>query len=412
METRLNQVHKYIEQFGQAHLLDFSHELSPENLTGLLKQIESIDFELLSALFAKGNEVFGGGSPNIEPIISWVLEPNSSDYHNCHAAGFELIEQEKIAVVSMAGGQGTRLGHPGPKGTFRFAPPINKTLFQIQAEQLQELGIKHGHFIPWYLMTNRENNKDIKLHFVENNYFGCPPAKIFFFIQGELPLLSEEGKILLKDNSQICFGPDGNGGVFSALEDSGALADMERRGVEWVFFCGIDNALVKMADPVFAGYARLSGKQAASKAVAKISPEEKVGVFCLKNGRPSIVEYSELPESYRKKVDGQGNLMFADANIIAHLFKLEVLRKAAGKGLPYHLAHKKTACIDNLGNFISPSKPNSYKFETYIFDAFCFVDGMSILRVERAQEFAPVKNRTGQDSPETAQQLLLAKGQN
>jgi len=409
---RLNQVHKYIEQFGQAHLLDFSHELSPENLTGLLQQIDSIDFELLSALFAKVNQVFEGESLNFEPIISRVLEPNSSHYHNCQAAGFDLIEQEKIAVVSMAGGQGTRLGHPGPKGTFRFAPPINKTLFQIQAEQLHELGMKHGHFIPWYVMSSRENNREIKLHFDENNYFGCPPANIFFFTQGELPLLSEEGKILLKDKGQICFGPDGNGGVFSALGESGALADMEQRGVEWVFFCGIDNALVKMADPIFAGYARLSGKQAASKAVAKISPEEMVGVFCLKNGIPTIVEYTELPEDYRYKVDGQGNLMFADANIIAHLFKLEVLSKAAGKGLPYHVAHKKIACVDNLGNAISPSKPNSYKFESFIFDAFSFVDGMALLRVERAQEFAPVKNRTGQDSPETAQNLLLAKGQN
>jgi len=259
-------------------------------------------------------------------------------------------------------------------------------------------------------MTSEENHAQTLAFFSENKNFGYPSSELFFFTQGMLPMLDTDGRILLSAPGKIVNGPDGNGGVFKALRTSGALCDMESRGVEYVFFCGIDNALVKMCDPVFLGFAAMSGQPCASKSVLKHNPDERVGVFCKIDSRPGIIEYSELTPKLRYATDEKGDLLYGDSNIVSHIIRTDALKGICGRGLPYHAAFKKASFIDRNGDMITPDEPNAYKFEAFIFDAFSSLDDMAILRVDRDNEFAPVKNAAGDDSPQSALELMRKNG--
>lgn len=417
MKNEVEKVKKLLIDFKQEHLLQSIDELSVSSQEKLISQISSVDFNLIDDLFYNST-IPNTNRPFVErsitPIKCDIIEefskPQLIEYKN---KGIEAICEGKIASVTMAGGQGTRLGYNGPKGTFKIGPPIEKTLFELQAERLKGIHQEYGKWIPWYIMTSYENHNDTIKYFRENKYFGYSEKNIFFFMQGMLPMIDFKGKILLKEKDEICFGPDGNGGVFLSLKKSGLLHDMNLRGVEWVFICGIDNALVNVADPIFMGYTIMSGKSSASKSVAKKYPEEAVGVFCLENGKPSIIEYTEIPKGLAKMVNSNGQLLFGDANIISHLFKLKDIIKIADNGLPYHTAIKKAPYIDKNGNKVIPQEPNAYKFESFIFDALKNLNDMAILRVQREREFAPIKNRTGKDSPQAAlEQLMLLKNIN
>lgn len=412
MNKQREGVKALVAKYKQEHLLDFIDTLPEDWAENLLEQIRSIDFELMEGLYcdaveSRENNLFAKRevSPIHSDSLSAMEESTVKEYRE---TGMKVLSRGTAAAVTMAGGQGTRLGHSGPKGTFDIGLPSKKTLFHLQAERLTALSQQCGKWISWYIMTSHENHRETVQYFENNMYFGYPEEEINFFTQGRLPMLDTEGKILLKEKEEINFGPDGNGGVFLSLKKSGALEDMKKRGVRWVFICGVDNALVRMADPVFIGYAVHSNKAAASKSVRKKYPEERVGVFCRENGRPSMIEYTELPEEYVRKTGADGELLFGDANIIAHLFEMDVLLRIADRGLPYHTAFKKASYIDRRGTKVSPEEPNAYKFESFIFDAFQYLDDLAVLRVDRDREFAPVKNSTGEDSPENARKLMLA----
>ena len=306
----------------------------------------------------------------------------------------------------MAGGQGTRLGHNGPKGTFKLdVYGKGKYLFEILAENLKEANKKYNIQIPWYIMTSKENNKDTVEFLKKHNYFGYPKDKVRIFMQSELPLVDINGKLLIDKNYKIKEASDGNGGTYSSLRASGCLAEMKENGIKWVFIGGVDNALLKMVDETLLGLAIDKNVQIASKSVVKANPHEKVGVFCKMNGHPKIIEYAELPEKMAEEVDKNGELKFGESNILCHLFTIDAIEKASKETLMYHSAFKKNSYIDENGKEVIPDEPNSYKFESFIFDAFEFFDDMALLRVKREEEFAPVKNKEGVDSPKTAKEL-------
>ena len=306
----------------------------------------------------------------------------------------------------MAGGQGTRLGHKGPKGTYKINT-VNgeKYLFEVIVDSLNKAKNKYGVVIPWYVMTSEDNNDQTISFLEEHNYFGYNKEKIKFFKQGKVPMVKTDGNIVIDNNKLIKEASDGNGSIYKSLKKSGLLDSMKQDGIEWIFVGGVDNILLRIVDPIMVGLTINENNLIASKSVVKKNPKEKVGVFCKLDGVPKVIEYTELPESMAEEIDQNGQLQFGEVNILSHLFNIEALEKLADVELPYHTAFKKSDYIDENGTLIEVSEPNAYKFESYIFDGFSFFNDMSILRVSREEEFAPIKNKEGSDSPETAVSL-------
>ena len=406
-----------LARHGQAHLLRFWDELDANARETLLADIAGIDFDLMTRLHAtlvkgQGGHDAGGTDADHRAEIAPLRaqNPDAETRAGFRDAGLEALRAGRCAAFLVAGGQGTRLGHDGPKGVFDIGLPSGKSLFQLQAERLHRLGALCGRAIPWYIMTSRENHEATTGFFAAHAHFGLAPDQVRFFQQAEFPLVDDDGRILLADKGRVALGPNGNGGCFPALKASGALDDMKRRGVDWLFFYSVDNALVRVCDPEFLGFALASGLPAASKSVTKAAPEERVGVFCLRDGRPSVIEYSEMSPEMCAARDEAGGLLYGAANIAVHLFRRDFLEQHAGAALPWHVAHKKIPHVDATGAAVRPETPNAWKFELFMFDLFPMAPGMAVLDVERAAEFAPVKNKSGDgipDSPATARALIL-----
>ena len=261
-------------------------------------------------------------------------------------------------------------------------------------------------------MTSKKNNADTVEFLEKNNYFGYDKNKVTIFKQSELPLVDTEGKFLINKEYKIKEASDGNGGTYSSLRASGCLADMKEKGIKWVFIGSVDNALLKMIDVTLLGMAVKKGVQIASKSVAKANPQERVGVFCKMNNHPKVIEYTELPEKMAEEVDSDGELKFGESHIMCNLYTIDAIEKISKEPLIYHTAFKKNSYIDENGKEVIPTEPNSYKFESFIFDAFEFFDDIAILRGKREDDFAPVKNREGVDSPKTAKELYEKYWQN
>jgi UDP-N-acetylglucosamine/UDP-N-acetylgalactosamine diphosphorylase len=259
--------------------------------------------------------------------------------------------------------------------------------------------------LPWYIMTSRENHKDTIQFLEEKEYFGYDKAKVKFFTQGELPLLDTQGKLILGRDRKIKEAANGNGGIYEAIKVNGVLEDIKKQEVEWIFINSMDNVLCNFVDPLLVGLTVEQNHKIASKSVAKAEPKERAGVFCKMNGKPKVIEYTELPDEMAEERDENGELVYGELHIMLNLFHLSILEDLANVKLPYHIAFKKSGYVDKNGEYIEPEEPNVYKFEAFIFDAFTRYDDMTILRVKREEEFAPVKNRTGVDSPETATAL-------
>ena len=399
-------------RFGQEHLLRFWDTLSGPEQEKLALEIQGVDFPLIERLHRElvVNPQPVSGTEILTPLRGQPWETFPSSKRKAIAGiGLNALKEGRAAAFLVAGGQGTRLGHNGPKGTLDIGLPSGKSLFQLQAERLLKLSKDCGKPVPWYIMTSRENHAATLAFFKSHNHFGMAPADISFFPQGELPVIDADGKILLAEPGHLSLGPNGNGGCFPALKSSGALEDMKRRGVEWVFTYGVDNALVRVCDPGFLGFAIISGLPAASKSVAKNDPAERVGVFCQRNGKTSVLEYSEMTPEMCGMRDMQGNLLYGSANIAVHLFRRDFLETQAETPLPYHVAHKKIAHVNAEGRALPPKTPNAFKFELFMFDLFPKAKGMAIQEVSRADEFAPVKNPTTEsvDTPATARRLIL-----
>ena len=407
MEEEIEDIKKKLKKYSQEHLLNNFKNFSEEKQKRLLEQIKNIDFDLIKSLYDTTQNITTEiQNDQIKPIEFFDKEKLYDDYKKYKEIGEKAIRTKKLAAVTMAGGQGTRLGHDGPKGTYDIGLESHKSLFELLSDGLKEQGKKYGVIIPWFIMTSRENNDATVEFFAKHRYFGYEKDKnIFFFKQGELPMIDTEGKILIGEDGLIKEAANGHGGIYEALVKNGMTKKMRELGVEWVFIGGVDNCLVKMVDPVLMGIAIDKNVTAAGKSVVKANPQEKVGVFCKRNGRPSVVEYTEIPKEMSEATDENGNLIYGESHILCNLFNIDAIERMGSKPLPYHIAFKKATYIDKDGNKVVPDGPNAYKFEAFLFDAFGELDDMAILRVKREEEFAPVKNATGTDSPETAREL-------
>ncbi|MBQ9280037.1 MAG: UDPGP type 1 family protein [Clostridia bacterium] len=395
---------KALEDNGQEHILKSYERLEESAKAKLIEQVEKIDFVKMRELYESTKKAPEVSESIIEPIAyidsNKLSEEEKADYIRI---GETAIQENKLAVVTMAGGQGTRLGHSGPKGTFDIGIPSHKSIFEIQCDILKEANEKYGVTIPWYIMTSNENHQDTIDFFEANDYFGYPRTEIgYFFSQNELPMIDEDGKLILNEEGLIKLAADGHGGVFEALVTGGILEDMKKRGAQWLFIAAIDNVLVKMADPLFIGFAIKKEYKIASKTIPKTGPEERVGVFCKKDGKPYVIEYTEISPEFANMRDENGELLYGEGHVLLNLFHISALEEIEKFKLPYHAAHKKCSYMNEEGVVIAPEKPNAYKFETFLFDAFAKMPEIGLLRGKREIDFSPVKNAEGVDSPETA----------
>lgn len=406
MDEKYMAAEEVLKKYGQEHLLSQYEKLSEENKSKLLDEILTLDFNQIEELYKRINQTVDFANSKIEPI-GYTDKSAMSDEELKHyeEIGLKAIKEGKLAAVTMAGGQGTRLGHNGPKGTYDIGLDSHKPIFEILCDTLKTAEKKYGVFVTWYIMTSKENNDATVKFFEDHDYFGYPKDKVVFFKQGQLPMIDTKGKVLIGEDGLIKQAADGHGGIFLSMKKNGIIYDMKSRGIEWAFIGGVDNVLVNMVDPVLLGLAIDKKVLAAGKSVVKAGPHEKVGVFCKRNGKPSVVEYSEISEEMAEATNKNGGLIYGESHILCNLFSVKAIEEISKNTLPYHSAFKKAKYLDKDGNLITSDKPNAYKFEAFLFDAFESLDDMAILRVKREEEFAPVKNAEGVDSPETARKL-------
>ena len=408
MKIEFNETIAKLEAKNQNEIINLMKNVfSDEENEKLASQINGIDLDKVMNLYENATNIPKVDESKIEHIqytdLSTLDEESFKAYKN---AGEEIIKAGKYAVITMAGGQGTRLGHKGPKGTYKI-DTVNgeKYLFEVIIDSLKKANNKYGVIIPWYLMTSEDNNDQTVAFLEEHDYFGYDKNKVHFFKQGKVPMVKTDGNIVIDKNKLIKEASDGNGSIYKSLKKAGLLDQMKNDSIEWAFVGGVDNILLRIIDPIMVGLTIKENNLIASKSVVKRNPSEKVGVFCKLNGVPKVIEYTELPQSMAEELDENGQLRFGEVNILSHLFNIKALEKLAESDLPYHTAFKKSGYIDEKGEFIEVSEPNAYKFESYIFDGFSNFDDMSVLRVKREEEFAPIKNAEGSDSPETAVNL-------
>ena len=396
-----------LKKYGQEHLLNHFDTLDEDKKEELLKQIESIDFEMVNSLYKNADKIDTSGDEisHMEYSDKFKLNGKYKDYEDI---GRKTIKEGKLAVVTMAGGQGTRLGFDGPKGAYDIGLDSHKSLFELLCDNLKEGERKYGVRVPWYIMTSEENHDQTIEFFEKNKCFGYQKDKnLFFFKQGQLPMVDTEGKILLNEEGLIKLAANGHGGIYEALVKNGMTQKMREQGIEWIYIGGVDNCLAKMVDPLFVGMAIDKKVTVACKSAVKANPHEKVGVFCKRNGKPSVIEYSEISDEMAEAVDENGELLYGESNILCNLFDINAVERMGSLPLPYHIAYKKATYMDKNGEIVVPDSPNAYKFESFLFDSFGTLDEMLVLRVKREEEFAPVKNAdsAGIDCPSTARKL-------
>jgi len=416
-QTKLKNLKNVLKKFNQTHLLSFWDRLDPNRQENLLAQLTGLDFAQLDrwrADFVLKDSPFKLPA-NLAPAPSYTPETVDDDqrrkYDEARRLGIELISKGKVAAFVVAGGQGTRLGFNGPKGNFPISPIKNKTLFQIFGETILAGCEKYHTTCPWYVMTSPLNHNPTIEIFSNNNYYGLNKNDVFIFQQGTLPNFSLDGKILLADLDTIATSPDGHGGSLRALYNSGALADMQKRGVEFITYWQVDNPLINIIDPLFIGLHALDGAEMSSKAVTKTGPLEKVGNFCLADGKVTVIEYSDLPDELALKKNPEGTPVFNLGSIGIHVISVNFVERLNKHGfaLPLHKAIKKISYIDEKGNKVNPDKPNGVKLESFVFDALPLASKSIILQTIRSEEFAPAKNATGVDSAETSRQMQIAR---
>lgn len=401
-----NEMKNKVEQYNQGQILANYDRINDKTKSILEEQIGRINFDQVQDLIKTISQEVSFENDIIEPI-SYIDKSSLSEeeYNKYLSIGEKAIKEGKYSVVTMAGGQGTRLGHSGPKGTFDIGLDSHKSIFEILADNIKEKSSMYNVQIPWYIMTSKENNDETVKFFEDNNYFGYNKENVKFFQQGKLPMCDENGKILINEEGFIKEASDGHGGIFESMKNGNVTLDMKEKGIEWAFIGPVDNVLVQMVDPILLGVMIDKNVQAGGKSVAKANPSEKVGVFCKRNGKPGVVEYTEISKEMAERVDENGELVFGESHLNCNMFSVKAIEEIANKKLPYHIAHKKATYMDENGNINVPEKPNAYKFESFIFDAFDMLEDMAILRIKREDEFAPVKNAEGVDSPETARAL-------
>ncbi|MBR5785184.1 MAG: UTP--glucose-1-phosphate uridylyltransferase [Clostridia bacterium] len=395
--------------FGQEKLFNFYEELTDEQKKILLTDVQNIDFNLMQDLFKKlTNTKEETAETEIAPIpCTDATSMCEEERKRLYDKGLQVLGEGKMAALTMAGGQGTRLGHTGPKGTYDIGLPSHKSLFEIQCCGLKKVSAQAGCKVQWYIMTSHINHKDTVEFFEKNNYFDYGKENITFFPQTMIPAMDREGNILLENKYTVLKSPNGNGGLFASLKNAGLFEKMRDKGISRIFICGIDNCLVKMADPMFLGFLEDSGHKAVAKSFIKRTADEKAGVFCRRGGKPTVIEYTEIPLELAELKDDAGVWVYGDTNVLNYIFDIDVAESLAEVGMSYHIAVKKLNCAD-FATGETVVIPNGYKFELFLFDAFSQLDSLGVFRIERKEEFAPVKNPTGVDSAESAREMYMA----
>jgi len=408
---------KLLKKHNQSHLLRFWEQLDKNQRQNLLARINQLDFPKIDRWIA---DIVKNPSPtplpaDFAPAPAYPPAPaddqQARKYAQASDLGRNLISNGKVAAFVVAGGQGTRLGFEGPKGDFPVSPIKNKTLFRIFAESVTAASKKYHTPCPWYIMTSPVNHDQTIEIFRKNDYFGLDRKNVFLFQQGTLPNFDFDGNILLSGKSTIACSPDGHGGSLKALYESGAIADMKKRRIEFISYFQVDNPLINIFDPLFIGLHALDKAEMSSKALTKTGPAEKVGNFCLVDDKITVIEYSDLPDELAKKRNPDGSLVFELGSIAIHIINTDFIEKLNAKGfqLPLHRALKKIPCIDQNGNLIEPKQPNGIKLESFVFDALPLASKSIILQTRRSEEFSPVKNAVGIDSSESAAKMMIAR---
>lgn len=402
------QVKELLEKNEQTQLLKYYDELDESGKASLLRQISEIDFELLDLI--KDGEVQsekGVITPLDDAVSIQDIEKNKEKYT---AIGVEAIKQGKVAALLLAGGMGTRLGSDKPKGMYNIGETKDVFIFEMLIKNLMDVVDQTGAWVPLYIMTSEKNNDDTIQFFQEKNYFGYDPDYVDFFVQDMAPAASFDGKIYLEEKDRVSTSPNGNGGWFISFVKAGLCEKAKAKGIEYINIFAVDNVCQRMADPCFVGAMIDGGYRSASKVVSKANPEEKVGVLCLEDGKPSIVEYYELTEDMRYETRENGELAYKYGVILNYLFNIEDLEKNLENNLGVHVVKKKIPYIDENGNAVKPETENGYKFETLVLDMIHMMDNCLAYEVVREKEFAPIKNKTGVDSVDTAKELLKFNG--
>ncbi len=396
-----------LEEKGQEHILKYYDELGEEEKKALLEAAQNLDLSVLDLIKNDKEESGRGEFSPLSAITVDEIQKREKDYVE---AGLQAIRNCKVGAVLLAGGQGTRLGFDKPKGMFNIG--VNKELyiFEQLIRNMLDVVEAAGEYVPLFIMTSEKNHDDTVSFFEEHKYFGYKADMVFFFKQEMAPSVGYNGKILMEGKGRLSSSPNGNGGWFMSMANAGLIEQLDKMNIEWLNVFAVDNVLQKIADPKFVGAAILSGCESASKVVKKASPDERVGVLCLEDGKPSIVEYYEMSKKMSEMRDKDGNLLYNYGVILNYLFRIDALKRILSQKLPVHVVEKKIPHIDDEGNYISPSEPNGYKFEQLVLDMIHMMDDCLPYEVIRENEFAPVKNAKGVDSVDTARELLKKNG--
>lgn len=370
----------------------------------LAKQLETVDWSFLEP--HKSYNSVGGIKP-IDIMLTETIVPEKEHYEQI---GLNAIRAGKLALVLLAGGQGTRLGYDHPKGMFNVGKDRELFIFECLINNTMKVVKQAGCFIPFYIMTSSINNEETVDFFKEHDYFGYDPEYVTFFIQESNPVTDFEGNILLAQKDELCMSPNGNGGWFSSMERNGLLDELLSSPAEWINVFSVDNVLQGIADPVFLGATIESGKTCGAKVVAKAAPDEKVGAICTMSGKPHIIEYYELSEKMMNEKNPDGTYAYGYGVILNYLFPIKRLKRTLKSDMPLHIVKKAVPYMDYDGTFFTPSEVNAFKYETLALDLIHAMDSCLAYEIEREKEFAPIKNKEGVDSIDTARELLQKNG--
>ena len=402
------QAKKLLEEKGQEHLLKYYDELDENGKKNLLDGIANIVWDFEDAL-ANPTDMSGKGR-DIRPIAGLRRAEIEKKLKEYEAIGIEAIKAGKVAAVLLAGGMGTRLGVDGPKGAYDIGVTKPLYIFEQQMNNLKEVVKKCGVIVPLYIMTSDKNHEHTTSFWKEHGYFGYPETEVKFFKQEMAPAVDYDGKIILERKDTPALSPNGNGGWFGSLQRAGLCEDLHARGVEWLNIYAVDNVLQRIADPVFVGATIDSGVNCGAKVICKTNPYEKVGVLCMDGTQPDIIEYYELTDEMANMKDENGDLAYCYGAIMNYLFRLSQLEKIVDEKIPVHIVEKKIECLCEDGETRKPDKENGKKFETLAVDLIKLMGSVLPFEVVREKEFAPIKNKTGVDSVESARELLKGNG--
>lgn len=401
---------------NQEHLLGFWDQLSTDQLESLLLQIDSVDFQLLEELVsgshAEPDWAALAAQAESPPAIRWQASDNPFTREQAVEVGERALRDGEVGVVLVAGGQGSRLGFPHPKGMYPLGPVSGRTLFQIHVDRILAFAKQYQVSIPLFLMTSPATHEETLAYFDENNYCGLPPDDLIVFCQGTMPAVDQRtGRLILEEPDKLFLSPDGHGGTLAALAKAGCFADMKRRGIEYLFYFQVDNPMVVIADPECLGYHILARSEMTTQVVAKTDPHEKVGNVVSIEGQLQVIEYSDLPADAADRRNDDGSLAIWAGSIAVHIFDVAFLERMVDQAdsLPFHRAHKCVPYIDEQGQRVTPDEPNAIKFERFIFDLLPSAKNGLVVEVDEAEGFAPLKNAAGatKDTEETVQAAMI-----